>query len=193
MKLKLKANSMREPPGGHYYVELGVTIEGDRFSEVVDKLTEFRINNGIPLCEPDQDILKFYARKWEYLVEEDFSEQVDYKPLKEKRTRWTEWVHLVWRNPPKNLAPVKEAKERWEMCKSCPHNVELESSSSQEDAETERRSFLLRRGQEVPKYLHFCSFHGMPLDVGCFLDNANEFSSSKAGEKYDPCWLNKAS
>ena len=175
-------------PGGHQFTEKGVTFTGDRFKEVVKKLRLFRINNGIPEGYPDQDILIRYAEKWPYLVEEDTT-MVFFSPKDDSPIfRWKKWVMNLWKNPPKSLISAKEAKPRWEICKDCKFNLELSISPRGEDAGMERRSFLLRRGQDVPDYLNFCSLHGMPLDVGCLLENPAQFSTAN-GEKYDKCWV----
>jgi len=188
MKLKIKANSMREPPGGHHFTESGVTFTGDKFEEVVNKLTLFRINNGVALGMPAQDILMRYAKKWPYLVERDFSVE-ETKPDTNLRERWSKWIAKLWSKPPKSLISAKEAKPRWDICKDCKFNVDLDVSDSGEDGQIKRRSFLLRRGQDVPDSLNFCSFHGMPLDVGCLLENPGDFSSAPPGEKYEKCWV----
>lgn len=179
---------MREPPGGHQFPERGTTITGERFLDVVKKLSDFRINNGIPLGDPTQEILIRYAEKWPYLVENDDSGMPQIVSTSNKSS-WKEWVFSIWSHPPKLLITSKEASARWEICLECPFNKKLSLEVTGEDAEIKRRTFLLRRGQEVPASLHFCSLHGMDLSVGCFLEKPKDFSISEPIGEYEKCWV----
>jgi hypothetical protein len=187
MKLEYNPNCQRQPFGGHHFTERGVTMQEDTLEELTQKLTDFRVNNGLILGNPLQDILAYYQTKWPYLVQR--SEDQSQGEESARYTLWRSWLHATWKNPPKNLIPLREAKERWEVCKDCKFNRKRNWVKSLESLELTRRAFMLRRGIDVPDYLGFCAYHGADLGVFTMLEHPESFS--KAEGKFDYCWFSK--
>lgn len=179
--------SMRLPIGGHQYPSHGIMFRGDTFNELLQKLTDFRITNGIKLGKPEQEILQHYALHWPYMVRHipgGADEPAD------DFEQWREWIQRVWAVPPKTVITPTEAKERWVKCLSCPMNKAFNWEDNEESRELERRAFLLRRGVDVPEGLGFCSCYSCDLAVAVFLeDKSGHFKQNKGTEKPGPCWV----
>lgn len=186
--LKLKKKSGRIPYGGHHYPDYGITFKGDSFKEVETKLRDFRLHNNIPIGEPDQDILCFYAMHWPWLVAVD-REREDTPKENAQFAAWRDWIHKTWKNPPKRLVTTKEAKDRWAICSTCPFNRPWDFSENKESAEITRRAFLLRKGQDVPSDLQFCDLHNADLGVFSFLSSPKDYSAKNSDESYGGCWV----
>jgi hypothetical protein len=184
--LRLNPNSKKSPPGGHHYIEYGITFRGDTFKQVAEKLKDFRLHNNIPLGNPEQEILGFYAFSWPYLVK-DASEVVE-DEAPDQFKEWRKWVQETWKNPPKKIVTLKEASDRWAVCENCPFNQQFKHDETDESAEIARRAFLLRRGMSVPDFLGFCSCHGTDLSAFVFFQPAKGFSSNKEVQP-EGCWV----
>jgi hypothetical protein len=187
--LKLKEDSKRVPFGGHHYPEYGMTFKGESFKEVAEKLTDFRLRNNIPKGDPEQEVLNFYADHWPWLVREDRDSPAP-DDKHDQYFRWRDWIFRAWKKPPTKLITPKEAKDRWAACEFCPFNEQFKWDESDESAELNRRTFLLRRGIETPEYLGFCACHGSDLASFSFFEAAHEYSRKEL-EKKQPaaCWV----
>jgi hypothetical protein len=189
MIYSFNTNCMRMPIGGHHYKidkPLSLTLKADDLDDLVVQLTDFRINNGIPLGEPLQDILLYYKQNWPYLV---VQQDGDTQEVGIRFSIWRSWIHRTWANPPKTLVPNKVAEERHKICQNCKYNKKITWTSTEEAKELKRRAFMLRRGIDVPNYLGYCSFHGCDLGVMTLLDNAGQFVVSDT--QYKDCFLEK--
>lgn len=186
--LKLKKDSKRSPFGGHHYPEYGRTFQSPTFKELVKNVEDFRLNNNIPAGDPEQDILAFYAEHWPWLIEVNFDEPAPGWKKVEHYEDWRESIYKMWKRPPLKTISVKEASDRWAVCAVCPYNKPLDWEETNESAELSRRTFLLRRGIDVPENLGYCSLHKVDLSVFCLIADASDYSS-KTEEDYEACWL----
>lgn len=184
--LKFNPTAQRQPFGGHHYPEYGVTFRGDSVEDVKAQLTKFRLNNSIPVGNPEQDILLFYAKHWPWLVKGDLSPKVTMEDA--DYAAWREWIYEEWKNPG-SLITRKEACMRWEKCLTCPRNLKFSWQSTDESNELTRRAFLLRKGLEVPIGLGFCDLHKADLSVMVFLKQPEKHSNKKDGEAEPGCWF----
>lgn len=186
--LKLKPDSKKSPVGGHHFIEKETTFKGDTFVELVKKLRDFRLHNNIPVGQPDQDILEFYAAYWPWLVKED-RETPPPDPMPSQYDRWMEWIDRTWSRPPGKFITSKEAKDRWAVCEKCPFNEQFKFDETDESAQLTRRSFLLRRGLDAPAHLGFCACHNADLASFSYFDKSKDFSSRKDLEQPTNCWV----
>ena len=185
--LRYNKNQHRSPIGGHHFSDHGVMFRGDTFDEVVEKIRNFRITNALPLGEPSQDVLRFYAKNFPYMVVADGAETKEEGDA--KRNSWRSWVFETWRNPPKKVIVTKDAERRWEICKKCPYNRSIENYKNSEDKEIRKRAYLLRKGIDIPSGLGFCSLHKADLSVFTFIEDAKAHSHAKDGDKHEKCWV----
>lgn len=187
--LKINKDQHRSPIGGHQYPENGLLVRGDTFKEVVQKLTEYRLNNHIKVGNPEQDVLLHYAKQWPYMVKHD----PDAAPKKENQTyeQYRKWVEATWVNPPVKTLSAKEASDRWAVCDTCPFNKAKDWRETKESAELARRTFLLRRGMDAPQGLGVCSLHfHADLSVLSFIEQPAHFVDiTKDAAKPEKCWV----
>src|SRR5688572_8545784 len=155
--LKLNDIQQRLPYGGHQYPENGHIIRGDTFKELVNNVSAYRVNNHIPIGNPEQDVLFHYAKHWPWMVKED-REAVEVKE-DSAYAEYREWVEFTWRHPITRIITPKQASDRWKVCETCPYNQKRDWKETKESTELARRAFLLRRGVGVPKNLGICSLH----------------------------------
>lgn len=185
---KLRPGQQLRPIGGHHFIEDGVKFEGDTPEEVVTKLSDYRLNNGAPIGQPMQELLSYYAKNWPFMVDEDYGAEPPQTPSL-RLTKWVEWVRSMWGKPSLKQITPKEAVTRWEVCLICPANVQLDPSTP-EQMETKRKAFMLRRGQDVPAKLGFCSCHRWDLPSAVFIE-APVVVSGKLKDAVQPpnCWV----
>lgn len=185
----LRKDQQRRPFGGHHYPEMGMVVRAEKFEDLVEKVGELRIRNNHPIGRPEEEILRYYAEHYPFMV--SYAGQ-DQKLLEEpmKYKRWRQWVQTIWRHPPKRLVTPKEASFRWEVCEKCPKNVRMDWAESDESAEITRRSFMLRAGQDSPEYLGYCSCHRADLASFSFINEPVSFSAKeKGGGQPEACWV----
>lgn len=185
--LKLNPYQQRLPVGGHQYYEHGTMFRGETFDEVKDKLTQFRLNNGLPMGDPEQQILTHYAKNWPYMVKGD-AERKEIQ-VSNKFVLWREWVLKTWRGPPKKVVTQKEADIRSDICASCPYNTKRDWEETDESDALKRRVFIMHAARPSPKTNGFCSCHLADLNVLVFLNTPKEHSSKKDVEQPKFCWV----
>jgi len=187
--LKLNPDQLRQPHGGHNYREPnGPGIKGESVKDLVKKITDYRINNNIPVGDPEQDVLYYYALHWPYMVE---PAEVG-KPTHQSKwfQGWSTWLRKAWKNPPKKLITTKEASYRWDVCLTCPHNRGFDWKETDESSAITQRAFLLRKGIDAPKDLQYCDLHKADLSVLTFVENPASFSDkSKEDTQPSACWV----
>lgn len=189
MNHRLKHNSKRLPFGGHHFRENGVTLKGDTFQDVVDLLTDFRLMNGWPIGNPPQEIINYYAEKFPWMVEYDVSGR-ESEPVNEAYVEWRDWISSVWGKHQNKFLTRKEASFRWDICKTCPHNVGTPWKETKESIEFSRKSLLLKRGEKVPDNYCFCSLHRADISVSSFLESPQELSRKDQNKSNHPgCWF----
>lgn len=186
--LALNEKAMKQPIGGHHYACHGIMFRGDSFTEVVEKLANFRINNGIPIGNPDQEILMTYAASYPNLVKTRIGDAE--KPSEEYR-KWRLWVNSVWKDPPSKQISERQAKERWKKCIGCKYLTDYPWKKTDESAQIQRRAFLLRKGAACPEKIQFCSLHLADIPVLSFIETPAKYTDAPK-DKVDEsgCWVN---
>ncbi len=175
--------------GGHHFKEKGHLLRGSTFAEVVEALAQYRLDNAIPVGNPKMDVLQYYARHYPYMVLIDEHGKAPRDPNKDY-IAWRDWVWEMWRRPELRFVTTKEAAERWIECSQCPHNRSLRGSETREGREVVKKTFLLRRGEEVPKFVGFCACHKFDIGVASFLETPRLRSGKNEDTQQPPsCWV----
>lgn len=188
MKYRLRPGQQRIPLGGHHFNCHGMKFSGETHVEVYEKLLDYRLNNTIPIGDPEQEVLAYYAVESPWMVDAMPDEPARKKS--EYYLHWRAWVQKLWKHPITRAVSPKEAAMRWPICEKCPHNIKLAVDASPEGAETLRRTFLMRRGHPVPNKIGFCSLHSFDIGVASFLEAPASVSGKlKDTAKYEDCWV----
>lgn len=189
MILKLREHQQLRPIGGHHLIAHSIRFEGDTLDEVVRKVTDYRLNNMKPVGDPKQEVLMYYLRNWPFMVDEDEG-ALPPDPVKENTEAWVNWVRRQWMKPAVKMITAKEAESRWNVCLKCPFNTPIEALT-EEQSDIKRKAFLLRKGNDVPAKLGFCSLHRIDLTVSCFIENVNPLICPNENRSAIPsyCWI----
>jgi hypothetical protein len=185
--LELNKHQQRRPYGGHHFPEFGMIVRGDSFDELVKKVKDIRLNNFHPVGDPEQDVLRFYAEKFPFMVKAKEVKAVPPPPLSEKAAAW---LRAIWVKSPSKTITKKEAEIRWAICAKCPRNQKMAWPDTEEFKEIDRRSFLIKKGMKTPDNLGFCTCHNADLGVFSVLSNAHEYSDKNQGSiQPDSCFV----
>lgn len=185
--LKFRDNLAKLPPGGWHYPEDETTFRGESPKEVVRAMREYRIRSGKPIGEPMNDLILYCARRWPHLVTEDFQEGEEAIPGEKPLQFLQAW--LVIQSRVSALGAMDEDRIQWqaEICRNCPMNRDIPQEPADLAIEVARRSFLLRRGREIPG-VGYCGHHLWDNRVACARN------SPVMGARPNPpenCWVNK--
>lgn len=188
MRLRLKQNQQRRPLGGHHFRANSRTFKEKDFESLVKSIRSFRVNNNIPVGDPEQEVLQYYLSNWPYMVEPD--EESAEKADSEIFADWRSWIFGAWKRPISKFIPTKEAQRRWEVCEKCPLNRKFDWNESDESVRLTSQAFLIRRGVEVPTFLGFCSCHRADLSVFTLIESARDRSAKRDSAEQPPgCWV----
>jgi len=186
--LKLNKDQMRRPIGGHHFTIHSITFRDETFDGLLEKIKEFRVANMVPIGDPHEEVLQYYADYFPYMV------QADGKPYNPKidgdYDLWARWIGRAWRNPPKSIVATKEAEMRMDTCRTCPHNKPIDIKKTPESQALNQRAYLLRRGYERPKDIHFCALHKADISVLSFCTAPDALSEKESSaEPQASCWV----
>lgn len=187
MKYKLNEHQQLRPHGGHHFTAHGILMKGDTLDEVVRQIKDYRINNAIPVGDPTDEVLQYYAAKWPFMVYPD-EDAKEFRPSVMKE-RWMKWVRVRWLKPSVKQITLKEAEARWKVCQFCPYNKPLTPVNDEQTA-IARKAFMLRRGQTIPSNIGFCALHGADIGAMVFLEAPVEVSDKpKDAANHTNCWV----
>ena len=193
MKTKLNTKQKREPIGGHHFNQKTkhsdeYLVKADTFNKLISKVSDYRISNGIPIGNPKEDVLEYYARRFPYMVLID--EGAEKKIYNSRYEAWRTFIQDVWKKAPTKFITRKESESRWTVCLDCPFNVEKDWKKTKESNEVEKRAFMLRRGEAIPKKIGFCALHRADIGVLSFVEAPGNLSGKKKDhEKPSVCWV----
>jgi hypothetical protein len=187
--LKYKQKSMRQPFGGHNYTERSMNFAADSLEELVTKVSKFRLNNHLPIGDPEQDILRHYLKNWPWLVVDD--QAPDDTDVDQDYEDWKKFVRDAYGVAGLKTITSKEAEDRWKICEKCPFNVKLEVDYDEEAHSLRKTAFLIRRGTNVPSELGYCKLHKADLSIFSILEKPGALSRKQEGVEHADCWLSK--
>ena len=188
MRFRLRKGHKRLPFGGHHYTANGITAKGDTAEEVVEKIKNYRLINGIPLGDPMSELLEYYADKFPWMIENNLDDQGE-KPENANYVRWRGWLISQWGKPfPKTIGEV-QAVDRWAICEKCEFCRPRTWENTPEAIEFERKSLLLKNARNSPKNVKFCTLHGWDIGVSSYVENPAPLSDKKDKQDYEGCWV----
>jgi hypothetical protein len=192
-RTKINPDQQRQPFGGHHFPEKTkfgtTTIRSSTFKGVVDLLTDYRIQNGIPLGDPSGEVTLYYAKNWPWMVTVDENQEIIHED-NPYYNEWRAWVQSTWKRGDPKMLHKREAADRWAICEKCPYAEGQSWADTKESQELDKRAFLYRRAEWAPRKLKFCSLHKADIGTLSFLQDAKSYSAKKESEpNYDKCWI----
>lgn len=114
MRLVPPSSHLSKRETGWDYIEDGLIFSGSNETEVVDKLRDYRIANGIPIGNIIQEVLDYNDSKTK--------EVIPVKSIPNLREKVVKWLESRLRVKPRYVNP-DEASRRAAICSQCPRNV----------------------------------------------------------------------
>jgi hypothetical protein len=143
--LQLRKNPGKGVPGGHHFPEKENVFKADSFDELVDDVRYFRIHNGRPAGDVEQEILRHYQSIAPNLVEEAIDGALQNDTSDGGLADVMRWLVRKSSAPIKEFLDNNQAGNREKICANCRFNETLDDSDIEE--EIVRRVFLLSRGK----------------------------------------------
>lgn len=146
------------PPGGFHFIEKhnGVEIRIDSHSveDTAKALLQFRLNNGIPPGNPQQDVFNFICGQWPHFCHDNTADYMQTPvPVREEHMsrRAVNWMVRLWNLGANNEIPASEADRRASICANCPLNVDYIGGACAPCIESlDRLAFVWRRQRTTP-------------------------------------------
>jgi hypothetical protein len=183
MPLRINTNHHSQPEGGWSYpAPDGPSFSSDKvgapgLKELLSKIRDYRISNGIPEGDPAHDVAMKYAVTCPWLI---FEEEGEAKVSSEQER----WVLQMWKSYPQPLAEVRVRDDRFEQCLKCQHFMALGSLVLGDEAT--RRLMLLNPAKHRKEH-GWCNLHKwIPSVVVQF---HKPFQFSKKASVTPECWL----
>lgn len=185
--IQLKRNSMRQPFGGHHFAEKSITFKAESFDDLVGKVRDFRIANGIKVGSPEEDILIYYAKNWPWLVEEDKCPPK--RQTNERYDKWSEFILRIKKSPIRKYANDKDMRIRYETCEKCKFRKKIQARDKDEFNALKQKVFVSCRGLMICDMDQFCDLHQAPIPVLLAADSPREVLPKKDGNTAPECWI----
>lgn len=159
------------PKGGYYYLESdGARIVGQTWSGVVSRVANYRRRAGIPLGNPEQDVVNQACARNPEICRQDNGARIEQTKRASLKTRVLQWLQLAKDHHESPSVPVETAQARANVCAGCSLNTEVGGGcSSCKQALGEARKEILGRVHQDSR-LHGCSETGEDNRVAVWLE-----------------------
>lgn len=133
--LRLIRDHAKTPLGGHGYAPSG--IRGGSIDEVLNKMSEYRAANALPLGDPEQDLAEDYLLRARWLVKDCPDREITFGQ------KVAETTMAIWRSYPKKLeVRSPEVESRLGVCAACPHACAIAMPASTYGLAADNRAVL---------------------------------------------------
>lgn len=186
---ELNPNQMRLPLGGkHIFLDRSsfMTFTDDTFDGLIEKIESHRVNNGMDVGNPKEEVIESYAKNYPWMVRLK-TEAVGPDEINKRYEMTKMWLRHVWGHPPGGQEPTRVSEERWDICRKCLHNQRFQWPDTAEADEWEKRRFLLVKGLKIPQEIGFCALHRWDNGVASVLETPIRFSA-KTKDSGQPGW-----
>ncbi len=159
------------PKGGYYYKESdGTKIVGQTWSGVVSRVANYRKRAGLPIGNPEQDVVNQACSRNPEICRNDNGVRVEQTKRASLKSRVLSWLALAKAHNESPSVPEEVARARANVCAGCPLNTEVGSGcSSCKQALGEARREILGRTRQDSR-LHGCAETGEDNVVAVWLE-----------------------
>lgn len=147
------------PPGGFHFIERHgnavVRIDSTSVEATAEALLKYRLANGIPPGNPQQDVFDFICKQWpHFCTDTNESYLVPNRPPPREEhlsRRASNWMVLLWNLGSNNEVDAKTAAGRAAVCAACPLNQDYHPGACAPCVESlDRLSFIWLRNRTTP-------------------------------------------
>lgn len=202
----MKACEQSIPPGGWHFFQphpSGITIKlPERPSpltkkELIELMTRYRVQNGIPVGDPEGDVDQYVCSKWPHYCTEGKNPGIGMPAGREvaKRPRLldrvAQWAVSRWNSGRVEHQNMEFARRRAAVCVTCPRNRTWKNCGSCKDLIEITMHNLARLAQAKgggPDGLKGCDVYGHDNWTACLLKDLPDASEARI----DPppfCWV----
>ena len=183
--MKLRFNHQHQPMEDHSFNDDGQLITSKTLKGLVEEVRDYRLRNGFPVGDVEQEIAESYSVKYPWLVETPKTGQIGSpEPQNSPGDAVARFVRSIWTNPPKAAFTIERVEARAKACRECPFNEPFDVRAAGGD-ELVRRIYLLSRG-ESPAGLGYCRRHQWFAGLAVLLPGADKLAKSEMPEE---CWI----
>jgi len=187
------------PPGGFHYIETHgnatVRIESTSVEALAEAILKYRLSNGIPAGNPQQDVNDFICKQWPHFCS-DTNEQYlvpNRPPPREEHLsrRASNWMVSLWNLGSANETDPKTAEDRAAICAACPLNQDYHPGACAPCVESlDRLSFIWRRNRttSVDGALFACKACGQLNAAAVQAAALPPLSPEDIAALATPCW-----
>jgi hypothetical protein len=197
------------PPGGWHYVHIENgqiqyriphVSELPSLNAVVDAITHYRLENRLPVGDPQGDYENWLCSTHprfcrEHLFEANHISANLTAPAGQRHVdRINGWANSLYAAVPKlKMVPMAEADQRAQTCLQCPLNVQWEGECPACVTSAQRLLLIIRQGRDshYGKKLHACSGTGMCTRTAIHIEREHFPPQSTYASLPEPCWLKK--
>jgi hypothetical protein len=187
-------------PGGWHYEDAAgyrIPLRGELPSaqSVIDALMQHRLENNIPVGDPQADMENFVCSRFPTYCR---PKTPTLPPARPHGTRnvdiVTEWANALYVNVGRlALVPAREAQARSETCVRCPMQMSWAEDCPPCVTSAQRLLMILRQGKDVPLgpsgTLNGCACHGWDNRTAVWFDRAHLPPKANPGAP-EMCWVN---
>lgn len=187
------------PPGGYHFYEthdgLRVKIESDSYEALSAALLRYRINNGIPPGNPQQDVFDYVCNTWPHYCHDNdpYNKLVGREPSMGEMLsrRVVVWMTKLWNAGASNEVKNEEAERRAAICATCPLNVDYKAGGCGACLDgVERLAFTWLRTRKTTrdKELKACSATGALNRCAVQAQSLPPMSAEQQVALHPNCW-----
>lgn len=186
------------PPGGFHYIEKhnGVEIRIDSHSveATAAAVLKFRLNNGVPPGNPQQDVFDFICKQWPHFCHDNNPDYLQSPPPPREEhmsRRAVNHMVRVWNLGGENAVSEGEAERRAAICAACPMNVDYLGGACGPCIESlDRLAFVWKRNRTTSKdsELKGCKVIGQLNTVAVQAANLPPLLDGDAAQLPPACW-----
>lgn len=187
------------PPGGFHYVEkhagAEIRLTGDSVDTLAQAIEKYRLNNGIPLGDPKQNVVDYICGNWPHFCNQNenhsYIEGIKPNSTAGLATRAAAWMTRLWNIGASNFVKQDEAEKRAATCKGCPMNKDFRAGGCSSCVQgVDRLAYLWLSKRETKNWhdLKACRATGAHLQASVFAAKQPDASAEEALQFPEYCW-----
>jgi hypothetical protein len=201
MATNLDFNHYIVPPGGyHFPVAAGITVIGSSWDDLIDRVRQWRIDNGKNIGHPREEILAYFEKTWPssirylstpVLTSEDGAEPTGSQDDPFSRTM--RWLNRLRDRLPMGggeIAHDDDIEKRKAACEKCPKHKPLTVPCTKCSGSLNTAIAAVTKGKVTDTSGGYCKVLGAPCGVLQVLQPSNlGLSASSKAAVWGGCWL----
>ncbi len=146
------------PPGGFHFIEKTPTgefkIESTSLASVQAALLTYRLNNNVPVGNPQQEVVDYICNNWPHFCSDNAEPYlVPANPISREAhlsRRVSDWTRQIFDLGSDNTVAPAEAERRAAICAACPLNADFHAGACGPCVESlERIGFVWLRNRKT--------------------------------------------